>query len=343
MPAPLRAALLAVALTAGAVPAESFFADDGDQVSLLRALDRQARYLETLEKPEVPFGTGSVPVERLRRTHAAFGQLVREKWGTPEFSSRLDADFEPVEAGTTHFTGYYLPRLDARKAPDATFRYPLYRKPPGTAFPSHAEIEDAGALASRSLEIAWVADEFDRYLLMVQGSGVLRYADGSESFVNYGGKNGHPYASLGKALIADGKLSTASVSIQTIRKYFREHPGDQHGYLVRNPSYVFFRLQPDGPFGVDGIGLTAARSIATDKKYWPSGGIAWIRYPKVATWRDGVPRTWTQGGRFVCDQDTGGAIRGMGRVDLFWGAGDEAAAIAGTLNATGSLTYFLVR
>ncbi|MBM3270893.1 MAG: MltA domain-containing protein [Candidatus Sericytochromatia bacterium] len=340
IPSALAAACWLLVGAAGAGPA---YQDDGDRDSLLAALGRQDRYLETVRKVEVPFGTGSIPVERLRRTSRAFASLVRDDWGTPAFAARLHAEFETVSAGPTHFTGYYLPRLAASRAPDATYRFPLYRKPPGSPLPTHAQIEDEAALAGKGLEVAWVADEFDRYILMVQGSGVLRFPDGSESPVNYDGKNNHPYVSLGKALIADGKLSTASVSIPAIRKYFREHPEEQHGYLLRNPSYVFFRLQPDGPYGVDGIQLTAARSIATDKRFWPSGGVAWVSYPKVAAWKDGIPAGWETGGRFVCDQDTGGAIRGLGRVDMFWGAGEEAAAIAGTLNATGSLTYFLVR
>ncbi len=330
-----------------AVPASQLaFDDDADRDSLLEALARQTVYLAKTRKTDLPYGTGRVSVERLRRTNEAFARLVREAWGTPDFARKLMQQFEVVPAGTTHFTGYYLPGLEASRTPTDRFRFPLYRRPVldrGAAYPTHAEIEDAGALAGKGLEVAWVADEFDRYILMVQGSGMLQFDDGSNSFINYGGKNGHPYVSLGKLLIADGKLSTASVSIPAIRKYFAEHPEEQHGYLVRNPSYVFFGLQAEGPFGVDGVQLTPGRSIATDKKFWPSGGIAYIRYPKVASWRGKQPATWTEGGRFVCDQDTGGAIRGMARLDLYQGAGEEAAAIAGSLNATGSLTYLLIR
>lgn len=342
----MRIAVLLASALLTASPSPVRFDDDADRDSLLLALDRQASYLARLKKPEVPFGTGKIPVERLRRTHEEFARLVRDAWGTPEFDRQLQERFEFVSAGPTHFTGYYLPALEARRQPDERFRYPLYRRPPvasGSAYPTHGEIEDGKVLAGKGLEVAWVADEFDRYILMVQGSGVLRFDDGAESPVNYDGKNGHPYVSLGKMLIADGKVSTASVSIPTIRKYFAEHPEEQHGYLVRNPSYIFFRLQDDGPFGVDGVQLTAGRSIATDKRFWPSGGIAYVRYPKVASWRGKQPASWTESGRFVCDQDTGGAIRGMGRLDFFWGAGEEAGAIAGTLNATGSLTYLLVR
>ncbi|MBM3274957.1 MAG: MltA domain-containing protein, partial [Candidatus Sericytochromatia bacterium] len=249
-----------LALATGSIAVPAGFEDEGDRESLLVAVERQTAYLEGLKKPNLPFGTASVAVERLKRTNREFGKLVREAWGTEEFGKRLEARFERIDAGPTHFTGYYLPKLEARLAPDARFRYPLYRKPARTTFPTHAEIEDGGALASQGLEVAWVSDEFERYILMVQGSGVLRFGDGQERFINYGGKNGHPYVSLGKALIADGKLATESVSIPAIKRYFAQFPEQQHGYLLRNPSYVFFQLKDEGPFGVDSIELTGRRS-----------------------------------------------------------------------------------
>ncbi|MNX84777.1 Membrane-bound lytic murein transglycosylase A precursor [compost metagenome] len=167
---------------------------------------------------------------------------------------------------------------------------------------------------------------------MVQGSGILRFEDGREVPVNYGGGNGHPYVSLGKLLVADGKIPAERISVPEIRRYFDAHPEELHGYLIQNPSYVFFKLAESGPFGVSGVMLTAGRSMATDKALSPSGAIAYVRYTQ-----DGKEQ-----GRFVCDQDTGSAIKGWGRADIFWGAGEEAGLIAGTLNASGSLTYLLL-
>lgn len=327
---------MSLALPAVAEPGDRSLADEADKASLLRALERQQAMLAKDRPEPLRLGERLVTTAQLRDTHAAFYRLVQDAFGTPDFDRQLQARFERITA-PAHFTGYYLPRLEARRAPDARFRFPLYARPselkPGAPALTRAEIEDGNVLAGRGLEIAWVEHELDRYLLMVQGSGILRFEDGRETPVNYGGGNGHPYVSLGKLLVTDGKIPAERISVPAIRAYFAEHPEELHGYLVKNPSYVFFRLADAGPFGVSGVVLTPGRSIATDKAISPSGAIAYARYA-----REGRAH-----GRFVCDQDTGSAIKGWGRADLFWGAGDEAGLVAGTLNATGSLTYLLLR
>lgn len=371
----LRRYLSWAVVLCGLLPSPAFalsdLADDGDKASLLLALERQGAYLAKDGKSTFLIGDRQVTREALRKTSEAFTRLVRESWGTAEFDRRLQERFELLPASqSAHVTGYHLPLLEARRKPDATFRYPLYQ-PPGdlirvdlgafkpqlagesilgrldkgrvTPYYSRADIEDRGALAARGLEIAWVKDELARFLLMVQGSGLLRFEDGSVKPVNYAGSNGRPYTSLGKLLVGDGKIPLARISVPAIKEYFAAHPDELHGYLVRNESYVFFRLAESGPFGSDGIMLTPGRSVATDKKVSPSGAIAYLRYSKPTLGPDlkllGVAET----GRFVCDQDTGSAIKGIGRVDTFWGGGTEAEAIAGTLNATGSITYLLLK
>ncbi|HEY9897878.1 MAG TPA: MltA domain-containing protein [Pantanalinema sp.] len=320
----------------GAIAAPAPFSDEADAASLLTALMRQEVYLSGQSPDPVRLGDRLVKRRELRQTAAAFSALVREGLGPSDFEARLRERFELIEA-PAHFTGYYLPRLEARRAADRRFRFPLYARPPGLAAGSaavtRAGIEDAGALEGQGLEIAWVEHELDRYLLMVQGSGILVFEDGRQTPVNYGGGNGHPYVSLGKLLVADGRIAPETISVPAIRAYFEAHPEELHAYLVKNPSYVFFKLADSGPFGVSGVVLTPGRSIATDKALSPSGAIAYVRYES-----DGQAR-----GRFVCDQDTGSAIKGWGRADIFWGAGDEAGRVAGTLNATGSLTYLLLK
>lgn len=342
---PLFMALVPVFMTAsGSLPPA--FPDDLDKRSLLAALDTQDKYLAKTKRKDLPFGAARVSIEKLRATHEAFKKLVRAHYGTPEFDRALNAEFDLVSAGSTHFTSYYQPLLKARHAPDADYRFPLYRRPPdlmdGQPYLTHSEIE-AGGLSGRGLEVAWVKSEFDRYILMVQGSGMLKFSDGKTSCANYDGKNGRAYSSLGKMLINDGAISAAKVSIPAIRDYFDKNPDKERGYLLRNASYVFFRLEADGPFGVDGIPLTAGRSIATDKAYWPSGAIGYVKYPRPRLDESFKPISWSEGARFVLDQDTGGAIKGLGRVDLYQGAGPEAAAIAGVTNATGSLAFLMVK
>jgi membrane-bound lytic murein transglycosylase A len=351
--------------------ATATFADDADQASLLAAVAKTRAYLAAVKKPSLNLLGRQVPTERFRRSAARFEALVKEKWGTPDFDEAIATEFEPVDPRTpVRFTGYHLPLLEARTRPDATFRFPLYAPPPdmlavplGTFKPalagtvltgrlkgstvvpyySRTEIDDGNALAGKHLEVAWVADELGRYSLMVQGSGMLHFDDGRTVNVNYAGQNGHPYTGLGKALVADGKIPMAQLSMPAIEAYFKANPGQMHPYLNRNPSYVFFKLAPDGPFGVDGIALTAGRSIATDKSLYPSGAITYLKYPRARFDAKGQVAGWDQGARFVCDQDTGGAITGPGRVDIFYGGGQEAARRAGTLNGMGSLAVLLLK
>lgn len=322
--------LLTLPLLGGAAALPEY-PDDLDKASLLQAVSRQQEIFKRGGTKTCRLADREVTKEQLSATNEAFSQLVKEAFGTADFERKLAERFDWIPVPDSHVTGYYLPKLEARRQATETFRFPLYQKPSDFKAPyfSRAEIEDEGAIASRSLEIAWLNDEFARYLLMVQGSGVLRFEDGQEVFVNFAGSNGRPYTSLGKMLVGEGKIPQPKISIPTIKAYFAAHPEELHSYLVRNESYVFFKLAPTGPFGVSGVALTPGRSIATDKTLSPSGAIAHIRFGSHS--------------RFVCDQDTGSAIKGLGRVDVYWGAGPEAELMAGTLNASASLRYLLLK
>lgn len=350
--------------------------DDGDLMDLKQAVARTRTYLSGLSRLTIPLGDRQVPVPLALRTAERFAELLDRHGLAPPFFEAVRTEFDWVAMpgqdgrGTVHVTGYHLPMLEARERPDARFRFPLYGMPPdlvrvdltpfGARFQgqsltariqgnrvlpyfSRTEIDDRGALSGRGLEIAWVYDEMARYSLMVQGSGLLRFGDGRVVNVNYAGANGHPYVSLGKALVADGKIPQATISMPAIEAYFRERPEEMRPYLNRNPSYVFFRLAPEGPFGTDGIPLTAGRAIATDKRLFGSGLVGFLEYPRARFGPGGRIASWEPGGRFVLDQDTGGAIKGPGRVDVYWGGGDEAALRAGTLNGEGRVWYLLLK
>lgn len=372
----LAASLVALFALAGPAHAQSAPLDDGDQASLVQSLDKTIAYLKTTKKRKLTLAGREVTAERLLATAERFKAIVEADFGTPRFESAVKAEFEWVSmpgtdgAGSVHFTGYHLPLLEARDKPDAEFRFPLYAAPDdlvhvdlgafrgalagqkligrlagGRLVPYHsrAEIDDGRALAGRGLELAWVKDEMARYSLMVQGSGLLKFADGRVVNANFAAQNGHVYSSLGKALAADGKLDAKKLSMPAIEAFFQANPAQLRPYLNRNASYVFFRLAPDGPFGCDGISLTAGRAIATDKRLFPSGAIAHLEYPRAAFDAKGGVKAWEPGARFVVDQDTGGAILGPGRIDIYWGGGDEAARRAGTLNGRGRASYLLLR
>ena len=369
--------MVIAALVAGpATAAPAAFSDDGDAASLLLTLERTEAYLAASKRPSVKLVDREVSLERLRRSVARFKALVAACWGTSAFDAAIRTEFEQVSMpgtdgqGTVHYTGYHQPMLEARERPDATFRFPLYAPPADllaidlgafraslagqtllgrmqgsrvVPYYTRSEIEDGQALKGRGLELAWVADELALFSLMVQGSGMLRYADGRVVNVNYAGQNGHPYVSLGKSLIADGKIPAERISMPAIQAYFQQHPEEQRRYLLKNPSYVFFQLAKDGPYGSSGMQLVAGRAIATDKTLFPPGTIAYLEYPRARFDAQGQVAAWEPGGRFVVDQDTGGAIRGPGRIDIYWGGGEEAARRAGTLNGNGRATFLLLK
>lgn len=251
----------------------------------------------------------------------------------------LRAAFRPVvpqDDRPALITGYYEPELQASLRPGAPFLHPLYRLPadPGA---SHAQIA-AGALAGQGLEIAWAADPVDVFFLHVQGSGRLRLPDGSVLRLGYAGKNGHPYRSLGREMVARGLIPADTISADAIRAWLAAHPDHVADLLLTNPSYVYFReiagLSADeGPIGTAGVPLTAGLSLAVDPAFIPLGALVLLE-----TVVDGAPVA-----RLVVAQDTGGVIKGAQRADLFFGTGDAAGRQAGRQNAPGRLTALLPR
>jgi membrane-bound lytic murein transglycosylase A len=270
--------------------------------------------------------------------------------------------------GKVLFTGYYEPTLSCRVSADDIFRYPLYRKPAdiieidltqfGADFPknkifgrldnnkvvpyySREEIDREKALIGKNLEILWCSDLVDIYVLQVQGSGKVELGDGNIMSVLYDGQNGRPYKSIGKYLIDIGAMTKEHMSMQGIREYLRSHPEKVNEVLDQNQSYVFFRLDTGPTLGNIGVPLTPGRSIATDSKLFPKGALGFIAAQKPVI-ENGMIKAWAPFTRFVMNQDTGGAIKGPGRVDLFFGQGQEAELSAGNLQHEGEL-YFLVR
>ena len=259
------------------------------------------------------------------------------------------------------FTGYYEPELRCAWQRDARFRVPLYARPPDlisadlgefrpdwsgqriagrligdrlVPYVSRAEIE-AGALAGRGLELLWLDDAVDAFFLHIQGSGRVLMDDGRDVRVGYAGANGHPYASIGAELVRRGTLAKEDVTMQSIRAWLAENPGDAGGLMAKNPSYVFFQLlSGDGPVGTQGATLTPGRSLAVDTRFIPLGIPLWLDTRDPLDGRTPLRR-------LVVAQDTGGAIRGPVRGDLFWGAGAAAAERAGRMKEEGGYVLLL--
>ena len=189
--------------------------------------------------------------------------------------------------------------------------------------------------------LAWV-DPIDSFFLQIQGSGTVRFEDDTEKPVGYRAQNGHPYVPVGKYLL--DVIPLEEMSLQAIKKYLRTLPdkGAQE-ILNKNPSYVFFEERTQGAMGSFGVEVAPGRTIATDSRFFPKGALAFLDFEKpiFKTPESVQPQTWERGSRFVFDQDTGGAIRGPHRLDLFWGKGPVAGRAAGVIRNWGRL-YYLV-
>lgn len=241
------------------------------------------------------------------------------------------------------YTGYYESELRGSLKPSDQYPYPLYKRPSDlvkkdnqygrkTLFsfePHHDRTAiDKGALKGKNLELLWVDSDVDAFFLHVQGSGRVRLSDGRHIRVGYDGANGHPYTSIGKILIEKGEVSKEDMSMQAIRKWIQENPYKGKKLMQENASYVFFKLLEDqGAIGAQGIPVSTGRSLAVDKKYIPYG---------VPIWLDAThPDNKVNVQRLVVAQDTGGAIKGPLRGDVFWGFSPLAAKIAGHMKAKG--------
>ena len=245
--------------------------------------------------------------------------------------------FRPVLIGSPPalFTGYYEPELAGSPVRTPHFAYPLYRKPPelGPDAPwySRADIESAGLLQGRGLELAWLDDPVEVYFLQIQGSGRIRMPDGHVIRVGYAGKNNQPYRSIGQELIRRGIFDASEVSAAVIQDWVRRYPAEGRALLNSNPSFVFFRkiadLAPDeGPIGAMGRSITTLRSIAVDPAFVPLGAPVWVEKNGADPMR-----------RLMIAQDTGGAIKGPQRADIFFGTGPAAGLAAGAVKDGGRM------
>jgi membrane-bound lytic murein transglycosylase A len=206
---------------------------------------------------------------------------------------------------------------------------------------SRREIDETGSLSGQGLEIAWVEDPIDLYFLHIQGSGVIQLPDGRQLRVGYAGQNGRPYRSVGRLLIERGKIPREEMSMQRLRQYLNDHPQERDEIFAYNESYIFFRVNEEGPLGSLEVPVTEGRSIATDGRLFPKGALALMQTEVPIIGDAGRLTGWRPVARFVLNQDTGGAIRGLRRADYFFGTGDQAGELAGYMNRQGKL-FFLV-
>ena len=266
-------------------------------------------------------------------------RLARDRPAARDF---FELFFRPVVIGDGQpalFTGYFEPELNGALRPDGRYRYPVYREPPEARMSqpwlTREEIETGPHMKGRGLEIAWVDDPVELFFLQIQGSGRIRLPDGRMIRVGYAGANGHEYRSIGRELVRRGVYSVHQVSAEVIKNWVRRNPEAGIALLRHNPSYVFFRrldnLAKDrGPLGAMNRSVTAGRTVAVDPAFVPLGAPVWVEKDG-----DGPIR------RLMVAQDTGSAIKGAQRADIFFGTGDAAGQAAGRLRDPGRMVVLM--
>ena len=281
-----------------------------------------------------------------------------QSWPDQDAGRFFASYFEAVQIGDgkAFATGYCEPQISGSRVKNGNYPVPVYRRPDnlldvdlglfsealkdkrirgkvdGTKlvpFEDRAQIDD-GALAGQGLEIAWAQDYVDLFFLQIQGSGRLALPDGSVMRIGYAGQNGHDYTGIGKLMRERGLLADGKTNMQGIVEWLRANPQEGMKIMRENKSYVFFReLTGPGPLGAMGHPVIAHTSVATDRMFVPLGAPVFLDMAHDIA--DGL---WVA-------QDTGGAIKGANRFDTFWGAGEQAAQIAGGMSSNGQALVFL--
>jgi membrane-bound lytic murein transglycosylase A len=376
-PAPIKKAPKELALVRKSGFSYPNFTDDLEFEGLEYSILKSMAYLQKVPADRIyQFGPDQYDAAHLLQSLEQFMDFIRTNPSNRDLQKFIRSNYLVYQSagrdqeGEVLFTGYYEPHLNGRLQPDDEFRFPIYALPEDlikidlsdfdekyagesivgrytgeTVVPYYdrREIDEQNALADKAQPLAWIKDPVDVFFLQIQGSGKIFLDTGEVINVHYNGSNGRPYRSIGKLLIDEQKIPQEEMSMQKIRSYLHEHPEEMAPVLNHNPSYVFFKLEPEGPLGYLNVLLTPGRSVALDRRIFPPAALAFIQTKKPVVDSAGQIDSWADCSRFVLNQDTGGAIRGPGRADLFWGSGPYAEIAAGHLAHTGKLFFLILK
>lgn len=348
------------------------FSDDQDYTSLLSAAQNHTEFLRNKNSDDhTIIGQEIYSSELLLESTLTLTNKIKENPNPDELHQFIIRNYNIYQAGGRKdkknrqmlVTGYYEPLFEGSLTRVKPYLYPLYSPPDDlikhepdngavprigritdkgfTSYWSRAEIESMNTAGG--YELAYLKDPLDAFLLQVQGSGRIRLQDNSVRSIRFAASNGLEYNSIGKLLVDEKKMTLTEVTVPAIRNYLKKHPEEQQRILHHNPRFIFFNWGDDlGPKGSSGVVLTPGRSIAIDNSVLPDEAIGYLktRKPKVNQHREIVG--WVPFNRFVFPQDSGAAIKGTGRVDLFWGYGYYPELAASHMKEDGKL-YFLVK
>lgn len=348
------------------------FSDDTDSQSLITCARIHRQYLDSLPSSyRATIAGKTYPLSWLQHSMDEFISFL-ETHPSPDIMNGWLKKYYRIIAAEGRkgkyaqemlVTGYYEPLFAGNHMHKPPYIYPLYSPPSSIVkqkkkkssassigrinskgrfvpFWTRAEIENSSKLTGN--ELVYLKDPIDSFLLHVQGSGRIQFPDGTIKPVRFAGHNGHKYKSIGKLLVDEGKLTLKEASIPTIRAYLEKHPEDQQRVLQSNPRFIFFKWgNTKKAQGSLGQPLTPGRSIAIDRKALPDSTFAWLETQIPVIDEKGKIVTWKTTRRFVFPQDSGAAIKGTGRVDIFWGSGLYAKTAANHMKEPGRLYFFI--
>lgn len=341
---------------------QAIYNEKNDEIAnkkaLLQSIDYSLQYLQTPRAIKA-YQKSEITRERVYNSLQRFRQLLISTKSPQALQAAIEKEFVFYQSvgrdnkGTVLFTAYYEPLYLASRQPTKEFRYPAYRYPAdleswAKPHPSRSELEGVDGLQGskgklKGLELFWFKDRLEPYMIQIQGSAKLKLTDGTQTTMGYASNTAYNYRSLGRSLVDDGKFPLEGLNMPIILDYFRKHPQDLNIYIPRDQSFVFFQETYGKPAqGSISVPLTPERSIATDKSLMPPGALALIRAPFPYINKSNKIENRLVS-RYVLDQDTGGAIKGAGRVDYFLGTGEAAGERAGVTVSNGQLFYLLLK
>ena len=341
---------------------QAIYNEKNDEIAnkkaLLQSIDYSLQYLQTPRAIKA-YQKSEITRERVYNSLQRFRQLLISTKSPQALQAAIEKEFVFYQSvgrdnkGTVLFTAYYEPLYLASRQPTKEFRYPAYRSPAdleswAKPHPTRLELEGVDGLQGskgklKGLELFWFKDRLEPYMIQIQGSAKLKLTDGTQTTIGYAGNTAYNYRSLGRSLVDDGKFPLEGLNMPIILDYFRKHPQDLNIYIPRDKSFVFFQETYGKPAqGSISVPLTPERSIATDKSLMPPGALALIRAPFPYINKSNKIENRLVS-RYVLDQDTGGAIKGAGRVDYFLGTGEAAGERAGVTVSNGQLFYLLLK
>lgn len=351
------------------------------QKGLVKAAKRTLAYLENYKGPKYfRLGGRDYGVGALTDSILVLLEILKAEPTPGELNARIRENFDVYQsvgtdgAGRVVFSAYYQPTLPASLKKSPTYPYPLYKRPPDMVetelgdfskkdngetligrvdkrkrfvpYFTRADIDIRKVLAGKGLEIAWLKNKFDALDLHIQGSGILRFPSGRELLARYAATNARPYNSVGLLLVKANILGKEEITHDKVREYLHSHPEAEDWLLAQNPRYTFFSLVPlpdDGePFGTTEQSLVPARSIAVDPAVIPLGALAYFAAVSPQADKEGRLLGQFPSSRLALCMDTGGAIKGPGRVDIYAGHGKQAETTARNQWNEGKL-YILVK